>query len=58
MDPGPETPDVNLAALIARIATRASLSVADAENAFAEVMEGRATPVQVAALLVALRAAP
>ena len=55
VDPGPETPDVNLAALIARIATRASLSVADAENAFAEVMEGRATPVQVAALLVALR---
>ena len=48
-------PDVNLAALIAQIATRASLSLEEAEAAFVEVMEGRATPVQVAALLVALR---
>ena len=48
-------PDINLAALIARIATRANLSLDDAESAFVEVMEGRATPVQVAALLVALR---
>lgn len=50
-----EKPEVNLAALIARVAARAHLSVDDAEAAFAEVMEGRATPVQVAALLVALR---
>lgn len=50
-----DTPDVNLAALIARIASRADLSLEDAENAFVEVMEGRATPVQVSALLVALR---
>lgn len=47
--------EVNLAALIARIAARAHLSLDDAEDAFVEVMEGRATPVQVAALLVALR---
>ena len=50
-----ETPEVNLAALIARVATRADLSIEDAETAFVEVMEGRATPVQVAALLVGLR---
>lgn len=50
-----EPVEVNLAAIIARIAARAHLSVEDAEAAFAEVMEGRATPVQVSALLVALR---
>src|SRR5688500_16778224 len=50
-----ERPEVNLAALIGRIAARANLSVEDAEAAFIEVMEGRATPVQVSALLVALR---
>lgn len=49
------TPDVNLAALIASIAARANLSIEDAEAAFVEVMEGRATPIQVSALLVALR---
>jgi anthranilate phosphoribosyltransferase len=49
------TPDVNLAALIASIAGRANLSIEDAEAAFVEVMEGRATPIQVSALLVALR---
>lgn len=47
--------EVNLAGIIARIAMRADLSVDEAETAFVEVMEGRATPVQVAALLVALR---
>jgi anthranilate phosphoribosyltransferase len=51
----PERPDVNLASLIGRIASRAHLSMEDAEAAFVEVMEGRATPVQVSALLVALR---
>jgi anthranilate phosphoribosyltransferase len=51
----PERPDVNLASLIGRIAARAHLSIEDAEAAFVEVMEGRATPVQVSALLVALR---
>ena len=56
MQESPEKPDVNLAALIARIASRANLSTHDAEDAFVEVMEGRASPVQVAALLVALRA--
>lgn len=50
-----DQPEINLSALIARIASRANLSVEDAENAFVEVMEGRATPVQVSALLVALR---
>lgn len=49
------TPDVNLAAIIASIAARANLSIEDAEAAFVEVMEGRATPIQVSALLVALR---
>ncbi|MGQ0561248.1 MAG: anthranilate phosphoribosyltransferase [Gemmatimonadota bacterium] len=47
--------EVNLAAIIARIAAHANLSIEDAEAAFVEVMEGRATPVQVCALLVALR---
>ena len=51
----PEKTEVNLAALIASIAARANLPVDQAESAFVEVMEGRATPVQVAALLVALR---
>jgi anthranilate phosphoribosyltransferase len=50
-----ERPAVELAALISRIASRTDLSVDDAESAFVEVMEGRATPVQVSALLVALR---
>lgn len=50
-----EKPEVSLSALIARLASRANLSIEDAEAAFGEVMEGRATPVQVSALLVALR---
>lgn len=50
-----EKSDVNLAAMIAAIASRSNLPVEQAESAFVEVMEGRATPVQVAALLVALR---
>lgn len=44
-----------LSELIARIARRETLDVEGAEAAFVEVMEGRATPVQMAALLVALR---
>lgn len=55
MQPSDEKPDVDLASLISRAAARAHLSVEEAENAFVEVMEGRATPVQVSALLVALR---
>src|SRR5687768_13951188 len=54
MEPS-ECPETSLASLIGRIASRAHLSVDDAEAAFVEVMEGRATPVQVSALLVALR---
>ncbi|MGQ0814977.1 MAG: anthranilate phosphoribosyltransferase [Gemmatimonadota bacterium] len=50
-----DRPEINLAAIIARIGSRADLSIEDAEAAFVEVMEGRATPVQVAALLVGLR---
>ncbi len=38
-----------------RNAAESPLSVEEAEAAFVEVMEGRATPVQVAALLVAIR---
>lgn len=41
--------------LIARLTRGEDLSADEAEAAFREVMEGRATPVQVAALLVALR---
>ena len=46
--------EVDLGALIRHAATR-PLSAAEAEAAFVEVMEGRATPVQIAALLVAIR---
>ncbi len=45
----------DLGALIARIVRGERLDVADAEAAFRTVMEGRATTVQIAALLVALR---
>jgi anthranilate phosphoribosyltransferase len=45
-----------LAELIPRIVNAEKLSVVEAEAAFSTVMEGRATPVQIAALLVALRA--
>lgn len=46
--------EVDLGALV-RQAALGPLSAADAEAAFGEVMEGRATPVQIAALLVAIR---
>lgn len=48
---GPTIPD-----LLAVLLRGADLPAADAEAAFSTVMEGRATPVQVAALLTALRA--
>ncbi len=48
----PAEPD--LGALIRHAAAR-PLSAAEAEAAFTEVMEGRATPVQISALLVAIR---
>ncbi len=51
----PEANTVDLTRLIARAAAGERLSVADAEAAFVEVMEGRATPVQLSALLVAMR---
>lgn len=44
-----------LGEVIARIARREDLDADGAEAAFHEVMEGRATPVQVAALLMGLR---
>src|SRR5690606_14359655 len=50
-----ETPDVELSTLV-RIASERSLTVEEAEAAFTEVMEGRATPIQMAALLVGIRA--
>jgi len=48
-----ETPP--LAALIAKLGRRQALDVHEAEAAFNEVMQGRATPVQITALLVTLR---
>jgi anthranilate phosphoribosyltransferase len=48
---GPTIPD-----LLASLLRGADLTAADAEAAFSTVMEGRATPVQVAGLLTALRA--
>lgn len=50
----PEGP--SLQSLIVTIATGADLSVDEAEAAFDAVMQGRSTPVQMAALLVGLRA--
>ena len=50
-----ETPTVDLTKLIGRVAAGQRLSTDEAESAFVEVMEGRASPVQLAALLVALR---
>jgi len=44
-----------LAELIARAVRGENLGTADAERAFSTIMEGRATPVLTAALLVALR---
>lgn len=46
----------DLGALIARAVGAPALTSAEAEAAFGEVMQGRATPVQIAALLAALRA--
>ena len=46
--------EMDLSELLREATTRA-LNVAEAEAAFGEIMEGRATPVQMAALLVALR---
>jgi anthranilate phosphoribosyltransferase len=40
---------------LVRLATERPLGAEEAEQAFTEIMEGRATPVQMAALLVALR---
>jgi len=50
----PQAP--TLAELIPRIVAGQRLTVEEAEIAFTTVMEGRATPVQMAALLVGLRA--
>lgn len=47
-------PDADLAELIRR-ATERPLTAEEAERAFSEVMEGHASPVQMAALLVAIR---
>jgi anthranilate phosphoribosyltransferase len=46
---------VDLTKLIGRVAAGQRLSAHEAEAAFVEVMEGRASPVQLSALLVALR---
>jgi anthranilate phosphoribosyltransferase len=53
--PDPTLQEPSLAALIARVVARADLDAHDAEAAFTIVMQGRATPVQIAALLTALR---
>ena len=47
-------PDADLTELLRRATTR-PLSAEEAERAFTEVMEGRASPVQMAGLLVAIR---
>jgi len=52
----PDVQGPQLSELIARAVTGPPLSVEETEAAFVEVMEGRATPVQIAALLVGLRA--
>jgi len=46
---------MELGALIAQVTERRDLSAEEAESAFDTVMRGEATPVQIAALLVALR---
>ncbi len=48
---GPTLPE-----LVARLLRGEHLGIADAESAFRTIMEGRATPVQTAAFLIALRA--
>ena len=49
-----QSPEVDLAALV-RLASERSLTVEEAEAAFTEVMEGNASDVQIAALLVGIR---
>ena len=50
-----DAPTIDLTRLIGRTAAGQRLSADEAEAAFVEVMEGRASPVQLAALLVTLR---
>lgn len=50
----PATDPIGIA--IARIADRHDLTAVQAEDAFAQIMRGEATPVQIAALLASLRA--
>jgi anthranilate phosphoribosyltransferase len=45
----------NLKPVLARLATGATLSEADAEDAFSIIMSGEATPAQIAGLLMAMR---
>ncbi|HET6232105.1 MAG TPA: hypothetical protein VFE05_18670, partial [Longimicrobiaceae bacterium] len=54
MSAGDAQPAADLGDLI-RLAAARPLTAAEAERAFGEVMEGRASPVQMAALLVAIR---
>jgi anthranilate phosphoribosyltransferase len=51
----PERPPVHVPSLLARITAGEDLSSEEAEAAFGLFMDGSATPVQMAALLVALR---
>lgn len=51
----PDDTGPTLGQLIARVAARNDLGVNEAEAAFGTIMQGRATPVQVAAFLTALR---
>ncbi len=51
----PEEAGPTLAQLIGKVASRHDLTADEAEAAFGTIMQGRATPVQVAALLTALR---
>ena len=46
---------MDLTSLVARVAEGHDLLIDEAESAFNEIMSGRATPVQMAAMLVALR---
>src|SRR6059058_5182145 len=46
---------MSLSTIIARVAAREDISAADAEAAFDTIMQGEATPVQIAALLTGLR---
>lgn len=53
--PEPEETGPTLGQLLARVASRNDLAVEEAEAAFSIIMEGRASPVQLAAFLAALR---